>query len=366
MTTHLPDPVASLVPPALDGRAPLGVRRIYVANLVAQMGIVVTGAVVRLTSSGLGCPTWPRCTGESIVPVDGQTETWHKYVEFGNRTLTGVLMALAVASLVAARWDAGRRRGPALPARRTVTWLAAVPRLGSVVARWDARSRGDVALPARPALTWLAAVPLLGTVAQIPLGGITVLTGLNPIAVGSHLLLSMGLVALVTVLVRRAGEPGDEPVVVVVRREIRIGVAVLTTLMSFVLVAGMLVTASGPHAGDERTHRLGLDVQTMAWLHADIVVLCIGLLAGLLVALRATGAPERPTRAATHLLAAFLAQGFVGYLQYFTGEPWAVVAVHVTLATVVWWAAVRLLLATRTRGVPEPTPAQRDAVGASA
>ena len=321
MTTHLPDPVTTVEAPAGDGRAPLLARRVYAANLVAQMGIVVTGAVVRLTSSGLGCPTWPRCTGESIVPVDGQAETWHKYVEFGNRTLTGVLIALAVAALVVAVGDARRRR--------------------------------EAGFAARPALTWLAAVPLMGTAAQIPLGGITVLTGLNPIAVGTHLLLSLGLVGLVTVLVRRAGEPGDEPVVVVVRREVRVGVVALTALMGAVLVAGMVVTASGPHAGDARTHRLGLDVQTVAWLHADLVLLSIGLLAGLLVALRATGAPERTLRAGTHLLLAFLAQGLVGYVQFFTAEPWALVAVHVTLATVVWWATVQLLLTTRTRGVAE-------------
>jgi cytochrome c oxidase assembly protein subunit 15 len=322
VTTQVPDSGASFrteVPPAVDGRSPVAVRRIYVANLVAQMGIVVTGAVVRLTSSGLGCPTWPKCTGESIAPVDGQAETWHKYVEFGNRLLTVVLMALAVAALAAAVWDARRRR--------------------------------DAGQPPRSALTWLAAVPLLGTIAQIPLGGITVLTDLNPVAVGSHLLLSLALVGLVTVLVRRAGEPGDQPVVVVVRREVRTGVQLLTALLAVVLVVGMLVTASGPHAGDERTHRLGLDPQTVAWLHADIVVLCVGLLAGLLIALRATGAPERPTRAATHLLLALLAQGLVGYLQFFTAEPWMLVAVHVLLATVIWWASVRLLLSTRTRGV---------------
>lgn len=304
---------------SLEPRAPLLARRVYAANLVAQMGIVVTGAVVRLTSSGLGCPSWPRCTGTSLTPVADQPETWHKYVEFGNRMLTGVLIVLAIAALVVAVLDARRRR-----------------RAGLV---------------ARPALTWLAAVPMMGTAAQIPLGGVTVLTGLNPVAVGSHLLLSMGLVGLVTVLVRRAGEPGDEPVTVVVRREIRVGVAVLTAIMGAVLVAGMLVTASGPHAGDSRTHRLDLDPQQLSWLHADLVVLCIGLLGGLLVALRATDAPERTTSAATVLLAAFLGQGLVGYVQYFTGEPWAVVAVHVLGATVVWWSAVRLLLATRTRGV---------------
>jgi cytochrome c oxidase assembly protein subunit 15 len=325
-----PEPVTTSTHPAvdagppepadgsLDGRAPLLARRVYAANLVAQMGIVVTGAVVRLTSSGLGCPSWPRCTGASLTPVADQPETWHKYVEFGNRMLTGVLIALAIAALVLAVLDARRRRG--------------------------------AGLVARPALTWLAAVPMMGTAAQIPLGGVTVLTGLNPVAVGSHLLLSMGLVGLVTVLVRRAGEPSDEPVTVVVRREIRVGVAVLTAVMGAVLVAGMLVTASGPHAGDSRTHRLDLDPQQLSWLHADLVVLCIGLLGGLLVALRATDAPERTRSAATVLLAAFLGQGLVGYVQYFTGEPWAV-AVHVLGATVVWWSAVRLLLSTRTRGV---------------
>jgi cytochrome c oxidase assembly protein subunit 15 len=294
-------------------------RRVYVANLVAQMGIVVTGALVRLTASGLGCPDWPTCADGSLTPVSGQVETWHKYVEFGNRALTGVLLVLAVAAVVLALRDVRRRR--------------------------------DVGLVARPALTWLALVPLAGTLAQIPLGGVTVLTGLHPVAVGSHLLLSLGLVAGTTVLVKRAGEPGDEPVVVVVRREIRTGVVALTALMGLVLVLGMLVTASGPHAGDARTHRLGLDPQTISWLHADVVVLCVGLLAGLLVALRATSAPSTPARAGTHLLMAFLAQGLVGYVQFFTAEPWVLVAVHVLLATVIWWATVRLLLSTRTRGI---------------
>lgn len=321
MTTQIPDsvPATVVVPGDVDGRAPLLARRVYVANLVAQIGIIVTGAIVRLTSSGLGCPTWPRCTDESLTPVADQPETWHKYVEFGNRMLTAVLMVLAVVAVVVAVRDARRRR--------------------------------RVGLVARPALTWLAAVPLLGTVAQIPLGGITVLTNLNPVAVGSHLLLSLGLVALATVLVRRAAEPGDLPLVVVVRREVRLGIALLTALTGVILVVGMLVTASGPHAGDERTHRLGLDPQTMSWLHADTVVLSIGLLVGLLVALRATDAPRSTRDAASLLLVAFLGQGLVGYVQYFTALPWALVAVHVLGATLVWWAAVRLLLSTRTRGV---------------
>lgn len=325
MTTQLPGTAERGAAAAdhPDGRAPRAARGVYVANLVAQMGIVVTGAVVRLTGSGLGCPTWPRCTDDSLTPVANQPESWHKYVEFGNRLLTGVLIVLALAALAAGLLDAlWRRRRDGLPARR--------------------------------ALTWLAAVPLLGTFAQIPLGGVTVLTGLNPLAVGSHLLLSMGLIALTTVLVHRAGEPGDQPVAVVVRREVRAGVMVLTALFGAVLVIGMVVTASGPHAGDERTHRLGLDPQTVSWLHADVVVLSLGLLAGLLVALRATSAPPRVREAASLLLVLVLAQGFVGYTQYFTGLPWALVAVHVLGATVVWWAAVRLLLTTRTRGLELP------------
>lgn len=319
MTTHLPDPATTDPALVLDGRAPVLARRVYAANLVAQMAIVVTGALVRLTGSGLGCPDWPTCADGSITPTANQAETWHKLVEFGNRTLTGVLLVLAVAAVVLAVLDARRRRREALAAR--------------------------------PALTWLAAVPLIGTFLQIPLGGVTVLTKLNPIMVGSHLLLSLAIVALTTVLVARAGEPGDEPVTVVVRREVRIGTQALTGLMGVVLVVGMLVTASGPHAGDERTTRLGLDPRMISWLHADLVVLCIGLLIGLLIALRATGAPERTTRAATHLLMAFFAQGLVGYVQYFTGEPWVLVALHVLLATVIWWATIRLLLSTRTRGV---------------
>jgi cytochrome c oxidase assembly protein subunit 15 len=295
------------------------VRGVYVANLVGQGAIVVTGGVVRLTSSGLGCPTWPRCTAASFVPVAGQAEGWHKFVEFGNRMLTFVLVALAVLALVAALWDRSRRR----------------------------RS----ALPPRPVLTWLAAVPILGTVAQAVLGGVTVLTGLNPIAVGSHFLLSMAIVALLTVLVRRADEPGDAPKVVVVPVAVRHGVHGLVGVLGLVVVAGMLVTASGPHAGDERTARLGADPTTMAWLHADLVLLAIGLLVGLLVALRSTASPERVGHVAMVTLLLLLAQAGVGYLQFFTGLPWAVVTLHLVGAVLVWWSAVRLLLVTTDRGV---------------
>jgi heme a synthase len=305
------------------GRAPRAVRGVYVANLMAQGAIVVTGAVVRLTGSGLGCPTWPQCTSGSFVPTPEQSEGFHKVIEFGNRTLTFVLVLLAAASIVAALYDARRRRREALPAR--------------------------------PLLTRLAFVPFLGTVAQAVLGGITVLTGLSPLVVGSHFLLSLVLVLFCTMLVHRAGEYGDEPVVEAVRREIRIGIHGLTGVMAAVVVLGVLVTASGPHAGDERTPRLGLDPQLISWLHADIVFLALGLLAGLIVALRASRSDTYDVaHDAVVVLLLVLAQAGVGYVQYFTGLPWVLVAVHVLGAVVVWWATVRLLLRTRRRGAPQP------------
>ncbi|MGD9955076.1 MAG: heme A synthase [Candidatus Nanopelagicales bacterium] len=325
MTTEA-TPARVEVPLVRDGRAPKPVRGIYVANLVAQGAIVVTGGIVRLTGSGLGCPTWPRCTEGSFVPTPEQAEGFHKLIEFGNRTLTFVLGLFAVAAIVAALWDARRRR------------------------------RED--LPSRPVLTRLAFVPFLGTVAQAVLGGITVLTGLNPLVVGSHFLLSMVIVLLCTMLVHRAAEYADEPVVEAVRREIRIGVHALTFVMAVVVVLGVLVTASGPHAGDAETPRLGLDPQLISWLHADVVFLALGLLAGLIVALRASRADTYDVaHDAVVVLLLMLAQAGVGYVQYFTGLPWVLVAVHLLGSVLVWWATARLLLRTRRRGVPEPVPA---------
>jgi cytochrome c oxidase assembly protein subunit 15 len=294
---------------------------LYAANLVAQGAIIVTGAVVRLTGSGLGCPTWPRCTEGSFVPVATQDEGFHKWIEFGNRSLTFVLVVLAAAAVVAALVDARRRRASGLPGRRQ--------------------------------LTLLALVPLLGTVAQAVLGGITVLTGLSPLIVGAHFLVSMAIVALVTLLVRRAGEPADTPVTAVVGPPIRTGILGLAAVMAAVVAVGVLGTSSGPHAGDARTPRLGLDPQIISWLHADLVLLAIGLTIGLLVALRSAGAPAEVGHAAMALLLLMLAQGCVGYAQYFTGLPWVLVAVHVLGAVLVWWATVRMVLTTSRRGVAQ-------------
>jgi len=304
---------------SVDGRAPAYARRVYVANLVGQAGIIVTGAVVRVTGSGLGCPTWPRCSGDSLVPVESQAEGFHKFIEFGNRTLTFVLVILALASILVAFLDARRRRA--------------------------------AALPSRPTLTRLSFVPILGTLAQAVLGGFTVLTGLSPLMVGAHLLLSLVIVAFCTILVRRAGEPADSPVVDLTRPQVRAAVHALTGVMAVVVTVGMLVTASGPHAGDAKTPRLGLDPQLISWVHADLVLFSIGLLVGIIVAVRATGADAAVGRAAVLTLLLMLGQAGVGYVQYFTGLPWVLVALHALGAALVWWSTIRLLLATRSRGV---------------
>ena len=270
----------------LDGRPSAFARGVFVANLIAQMGIVVTGAIVRVTSSGLGCPTWPRCTAGSFVPVDGQPEQWHKYVEFGNRSLTFILGVLALTSIAVAFMD--RRH----------------------------RSR----------------------------------TGLNPFVVAAHFLLSLVLIALLTNLVVSSREQADQPITLRTNEYIRKGVWLLSFLMASVLVLGTLVTASGPHAGDAHVQRTGWDPQLVSWIHADLVLLCVGLTVGLLVSLFATNSPRDIIGAGALALVLFLSQGLIGYVQYFTGLPWLVVVCHVLGAVIVWWATVRFLLTTRRRG----------------
>ncbi len=295
------------------------VRAIYVANLVAQMGIILTGAIVRLTGSGLGCPTWPECVEGSYVPTARQEEQWHKYVEFGNRMLTFVLVVLAIAAIVAAIIDQRRRT-----------------RLGA---------------PARKVLLILAVIPILGTVGQAILGGVTVLTGLHPTTVAAHFLVSMVIVAGCVALVTRSGDVGDRPLVLQVRREIRWLTWGLIGVSGLVVLLGVIVTGSGPHSGDaDAENRFSFDPRTVAWLHADVVLFFLGLLLALLLALRLTDAPKRARRAALIVLIVALVQGLVGYVQYFTGLPIVLVTLHVLGAVVLWVAVLLLPGSQRTRG----------------
>ena len=305
-----PDPVDL----PLTGAAPSWLRGVFWANLVAQVGIVITGGIVRVTGSGLGCPTWPECVDGSITPTSQQAETWHKYIEFGNRTLTGVLMLLAIAAVIGA-----------------LSW----------------RRRSGVH---RPWVMVLAAVPLLGTVAQAVLGGITVLVDLHPMAVGSHLLLSMLVIAACVALVQFAGERTDPPGTPITRPATRFLGNALIAVTAVIVVMGTVVTGSGPHAGDAGSVRLDLDPRLVSWLHADIVLLFIGMLVGMLALLYVDSSSPAARSRAWWLVGFAVLQGAIGYLQYFTGLPWVLVTFHLLGACLVWVGVWRLRLSLTQRG----------------
>ena len=299
------EPIAS---PVADRPVSTWTRRVFLAGIITQIGIVITGGLVRLTGSGLGCPDWPQCSSDSLVP---RAETgYHQYVEFGNRMLTGVVGAVALACVVAA-WRHQPRRRP---------------------------------------LVALASVLLGGVAAQAWLGGITVLTGLHPAIVAAHFLVSMTLVAFAVALYERSAE-GDAPPLPLVRPEARmLGYALLVSVTA-VLVVGTVVAGSGPHSGGDADEvvRFGFDPRTVAWLHADLVWLFMGLVAGMIVLLRATGAPQLARHRALVVMAVGLAQGGIGYFQYWTDLPIAAVALHMLGASLLMAAVVRLIYALRTR-----------------
>ncbi|MEP6697286.1 MAG: COX15/CtaA family protein [Pseudonocardiales bacterium] len=293
--------------------SPMLLTRLCLAALLANMGIVLTGALVRLTSSGLGCPTWPKCTDSSYVNT---TEYGvHGRIEFTNRTLTFVLSAVVVACIVAALMQRPRRR--------------------------------DLV-----ALCWAL---FAGIVGQAVLGGITVRTHLNPWTVAAHFLLSMVLVATAATLVFRAHD-GTPPIGAAGPRPVRWLALSVTAVTAVVLGLGTVVTASGPHAGDASAARTGFDLATVSHVHAGAVMVLVALTITALVSLRVTRAATRLQRAAGVLLGLELAQGAVGYVQYFTGVPVVLVAVHVGGACLVWLAAVWLALLVR-RGGAEPSAA---------
>ncbi len=286
-------------------------RRLALASIVANIGIVVTGGAVRLTGSGLGCPEWPRCHEDSFVPT-GELGM-HEGIEFGNRMLTYVLGFVALATLIAAY-----------------------------------RSR-----PQRPDIRRLGLVLFIGIPTQAVIGGISVLTDLNPWVVMGHLLLSMVLIGLATVLYQRIGE-GDGPPLPLVGRLTRRGVVGLLGLTAAVLYLGTVVTGSGPHAGDAESPRTGLDTHLMSMLHADAVLLLVAATLALNLLLARRGAPAAVRRAAGVVLAVQLSQGLIGYVQYFTDLPEVLVGLHMLGAAVLVVATVRLVLATRERRIGEP------------
>jgi cytochrome c oxidase assembly protein subunit 15 len=281
-------------------------RGLALAFLVANVVIVVTGGAVRLTDSGLGCPTWPSCTDSSLTPT--KQYAIHGIIEFTNRQLTFVLVVIAIA-----------------------TWLVAMARR---------RERG------------LATLAALGIPAQAVLGGLTVLTHLNPWLVALHFLLSMAIIAVSFRLWWRLRVDALEHPLEESRlpRAAHTLVQITVAVTAAVLVLGTVVTGSGPHAGDTdssgKVHRTGLNVESMSQLHADAVMALVGLTVGLVAVLFAIGAAQAVRRAAVVLLAVELAQGVIGYTQYFLNVPPLLVAVHMLGACLVWVAALRVIHST--------------------
>ena len=309
---------------------PTALRRIAAAGVVSTALIIITGAAVRLSQSGLGCPDWPQCTRASLVAArtagDPMVHTW---IEFGNRLFTVVVTVVAAAVLIAAwRFRPGGRR------------------------------RAD--------LIWLAAAQPAGVVAQIVLGGVVVLTKLNPVTVSLHFLLSSAVVAAAVALHARCTE-GTAPARPLVRADLRLlgyGVAAVAAVM---LAAGTVVTGTGPLAGAADVPRYHLPLTGVTQLHADIGWLLGGLVAALVLGLRLTRAPAPAMRQGWLLLGLLLIQGAVGYAQYFSGLPAGLVWVHVTGSLLIWIVALQLLFAMRDRGpLLPPPPGQPGEQGARA
>jgi cytochrome c oxidase assembly protein subunit 15 len=285
-----------------DGISPDQYRRITVVALVLLSTIVATGAAVRLTNSGLGCADWPRCSTKKLIDVSGK----HAAIEQINRLFTG-LVSLAV--------------------------IAAV--LGALLRR-----------PRRRDLTWLAAGLVLGVIAQIVLGGITVLVDLHPVAVQGHLLLSMVLVANAVVLVVRAGRPDGRTVRAVVPRTRR-RVAAVMVWTGLAIVAGTVVTGTGPHAGDDTARRFDLAITSVARIHGVVVWIAVAMALRLMWHLRRLRHDRQVLDAPiVAWFVAALVQGAIGYVQYAAGVPAGLVFVHVAGATTLWAVTVWLWCAT--------------------
>lgn len=298
---------------------PRALRRAALAALVMSVAIVVTGGAVRLTGSGLGCDTWPKCTDDSLFATPAQG--FHGAIEFGNRMLTYVLCAAVGAAIIAAR--------------STKPWRRPLTRLG-----------------------WAQFFIVMGNAV---LGGITVWTGLNPYSVAGHFLLATTLITVTTVTWQRTREGDGAPRPRVPRPVRKLSWALLAT--TFVLIAaGTVVTGSGPHAGDSSdVARMPFDWESVAHLHAIAAWLVCALALAMWLVLRVVDAPDDTRARARDLLIVLVAQGGIGYVQFFTKLPEALVAAHMLGSCLVWIAVVRVALSLRERPVATADiPAQND------
>ncbi|MET9849265.1 COX15/CtaA family protein [Streptomyces ossamyceticus] len=300
---------------------PRTVRRAALAALVMAVVIVVTGGAVRLTGSGLGCPTWPKCTDDSLTAT--REMGVHGVIEFGNRMLTYVLCAAVGWAIIAARSQK--------PYRRDLT------RLG-----------------------WAQFWVVMGNAV---LGGIVVLVGLNPYTVAAHFLLSTALIAVAAVMWHRTRE-GDAAPRPLVGTAVRQLVWILVGVTVLLIAVGTVVTGAGPHAGDSsKVARIPLNWETVTKLHAVLAWIVVTLTFALWFVLKAVDAPRDPLRRTRDLFLVLLAQGVIGYVQYFTDLPEVLVGAHMLGSCLVWIATLRVLLSLRERPTDEtdvPAPAQAE------
>ncbi|MDH6625430.1 cytochrome c oxidase assembly protein subunit 15 [Streptomyces sp. LBL] len=301
------------------------VQRAALAALVTAVVIVVTGGAVRLTGSGLGCPTWPKCTDDSLTATGAMG--FHGAIEFGNRMLTYVLCAAVGWAIIAARSQK--------PYRRSLT------RLG-----W--------------AQFWVV-------MSNAILGGVVVLVGLNPYTVAAHFVATSALIAIATVMWQRARE-GDAPPRPLVGGAVRQLVWCLLAASVLLILVGTVVTGAGPHAGDSsEVERMPIDWETVSKVHAVLAWIVVSLTFALWFVLKAVDSPKAPLDRTRDLFLILLAQGIIGYVQYFTDLPEILVGLHMLGSALVWIAVLRVLLALRERsgadvGIPGPAPGS--AVGA--
>ncbi|WP_419248458.1 COX15/CtaA family protein [Streptomyces virginiae] len=299
--------------------SPRTVQRAALAALVMSVVIVVTGGAVRLTGSGLGCDTWPKCTDDSLIVT--QEQGFHGAIEFGNRMLTYVLSAAVGWGIIAAR----------------------------------------SAKPWRHSLTKLGWVQFAIVMANAVLGGITVLTGLNPYSVAGHFLLATALITVTTVTWQRTREGDGAPRPRVPGPVRKLSWALLATTL-VLIAAGTVVTGSGPHAGDSsEIKRMPFDWDTTAHVHAVAAWVVCALGIAMWLVLRVVDAPADTRARARDLLIVLLAQGAIGYVQYATQVPEALVAAHMLGSCLVWIAVVRIALSLRERPSEQAEiPAQSD------
>ncbi|MFI7353202.1 heme A synthase [Streptomyces avidinii] len=287
--------------------SPRTLQRAALAALVMSVVIVVTGGAVRLTGSGLGCDTWPKCTDDSLIVT--QEQGFHGAIEFGNRMLTYVLSAAVGWAIITAR----------------------------------------SAEPWRHSLTKLGWVQFVIVMANAVLGGITVLTGLNPYSVAGHFLLATALITVTTVTWQRTREGDGAPRPRVPGPVRKLSWALLATTL-VLIAAGTVVTGSGPHAGDSsEIRRMPFDWDTTAHVHAVAAWLVCALAVAMWLVLRVVDAPADTRARARDLLVVLLAQGAIGYVQYATQVPEALVAAHMLGSCLVWIAVLRVALSLRER-----------------